>query len=107
MIFSFSYGSKLNTALATKVMVDWTVLATAGERNIPMLFLGPHALAIGNARRFENDMSQVAKENHFDVLGLWNLTEQVTANEGGQFGQEVAMVEAMMVVNWLSKLATS
>lgn len=125
----FSFNSNLDRALATKSLDEWKALATGAERNIPMLFLGPHATtAVPGSKEHEQEMAVVAKERNWDVLGLWNLSVQATQTTmlGGErvrddieerdmeservetkFGEDMAMVEAMMIVNWLSKLETS
>lgn len=94
-----------------------------------MLFLGPHATtAVSESKEHEKEMTTVARERNWDVLGLWNLTVQATQTtmlsgerdrdvmEGRGIewekmetlsGEDLAKVEAMMVVNWLSKLETS
>jgi hypothetical protein len=100
-------------------MEEWYTLATGAERNIPMLFLGPPAFGIHKSLsaapkeensavwQYQEQVSGIAKENHFDVLGLYNLTMQASNPDGSHFGERVALVEAMMVINWLSKLDTS
>jgi hypothetical protein len=119
MIFSFSKGSSFDTATATKALDEWSTLAAGAERNIPILFLGASALGLnkaattipkeGNAAvwRFKEQMAGIAKEKNFDVLSLYNLTVQASSVDGERFGQKVSLVEAMMVINWLSKLDTS
>lgn len=119
MIFSFSHGSSLDVPTTTRALEEWTGLATAAERNIPMLFLGPPAVGLnktaemapenGNLALWQylEQMSPIAKEKHFDVLSLYNLTLQASTADGEHFGEEVALVEAMMILNWLSKLETS
>ncbi|KAL2071412.1 hypothetical protein VTL71DRAFT_12647 [Oculimacula yallundae] len=119
MIFSFGHGSAFDTDTATRAMDEWVTLATQAERNIPMLFLGPPAFGlnkvpssapnIGNLAvwNFHTEMMPVAKEKHFDVLSLYNLTLQASSVDGERFGEKVALVEAMMIINWLSKLETS
>jgi hypothetical protein len=52
-------------------------------------------------------MAGIAKKKHLDVLSLYNLTAQATSLDAKHFGERVALVEAMMVINWLSKLETS
>lgn len=49
----------------------------------------------------------MAKEKHCDVLSLYNLTVQASSENGEMFGLRVTLVEAMMVINWLSKLEAS
>lgn len=125
----FSFNSNLDTALATEALDEWKALAIGAKRNIPMLFLGPHATtAVSESKEHEKEMTTVARERNWDVLGLWNLTVQATQTtmlsgerdrdvmEGRGIewekmetlsGEDLAKVEAMMVVNWLSKLETS
>ena len=119
LIFSFSRGSSYDVGTTTRAMEEWFALAAGAERNIPMLFLGPPAFGIkktpgtvpkdGNAAvwQYQDQVSRVAKENHFDVLSLYNLTMQASTPDGEHFGERVALVEAMMVINWLSQLDTS
>ncbi len=118
LIFSFSHGSSFDTATTTRALEEWHTLATGAERNIPMLFLGSPAFGHnkapgrlpkeGNAGvwQFQEQMTEVAKNYHFDVLSLYNLTVQASTPDGEHFGEMVALVEAMMVINWLSKLET-
>jgi hypothetical protein len=119
LIFSFSHGSSFNTATTTRALEEWYALASGAERNIPMLFLGPPAFglnkALGTAPKegntavwqYQQEMLGIARNNHFDVLSLYNLTVQASTPDGEHFGEKVALVEAMMVINWLSKLDTS
>lgn len=84
-----------------------------------MLFLGPPAFSThrstGTAPENKNlavwqyleKMAPIAREKHFDVLSLYNLTLQASSVDGEHFGEKVALVEAMMIINWLSKLETS
>jgi hypothetical protein len=100
-------------------MEEWYALAIGAERNIPMLFLSPPAFGInqspstapkeGNRAtwQYQEQVTGTAKENHFDVLGFYNLTMQASTPDGSHFGERVALVEAMMVINWLSKLDPS
>ncbi|KAH9212497.1 hypothetical protein DL95DRAFT_426527 [Leptodontidium sp. 2 PMI_412] len=119
MIFSFGHGSAFDTGIATRAIDEWSTLATGAERNIPMLFISPPAFGINKAPssaprtgnlaawNFHTEMAPVAKEKHFDVLSLYNLTLQASSVDGERFGEEVALVQAMMIINWLSKLETS
>ena len=119
MIFSFSRGSTFDVEITQKALEEWYGLAIGAERNVPMLYLGPPAFGHnkppgttpqeGNAAvwKYHDEISGIAKVNHFDVLGLYNLTVQATTPDGEHFGEKVALVEAMMVINWLSKLDTS
>lgn len=66
--------------------------------------------------RFSDEMARVAREREVEVLGFWNMTLQASdlgdPGRGGEvevstFGERVAVVQAMMVVNWLSRLESS
>ncbi|KAK2625810.1 hypothetical protein QTJ16_005122 [Diplocarpon rosae] len=119
LIFSFGQGSSLDSALSTKAVDEWYTLASASERNVPMLFLSPPAFGLKKAPgtsphegnlavwNYHTSMAPAAKEKHFDVLSMFNLTLQASSVDGERFGTKVALVEAMMVINWLSKLETS
>jgi hypothetical protein len=119
MIFSVGHGSAFDATSTTRALDEWKSLATAAERNIPMLFLGPPAFgthksagtspANGNLAvwQYLEEMGPIAKEKHFDVLSLYNVTVQASSTDGEHFGEKVALVEAMMIINWLSKLKTS
>ncbi|PMD66107.1 uncharacterized protein K444DRAFT_640065 [Hyaloscypha bicolor E] len=119
LIFSFSHGSSFDVAATTRAMEEWHTIATGAERNIPMLFLGPPAFSTNKTAdtppkernsavwSYQKQVSVKAKTNHFDVLSLYNLTMQASTPDGQHFGEAVALVEAMMVINWLSKLDTS
>lgn len=84
-----------------------------------MLFLGAPAFGLNKnpaAKPKEGNLAvwqlyeqirDVAKEKHCDVLSLYNLTVQASSEDGEMFGLRVTLVEAMMVINWLSKLETS
>jgi hypothetical protein len=103
----------------TQALDEWTALARAAERNIPMLFLGPPALGVnivpgtppaeGNVAvwHYQEQMAEIAKKKYLDVLSLYNLTAQATSPDGEHYGEGVTLVQAMMVINWLSKLETS
>jgi hypothetical protein len=119
LIFSFSHASSFDVETTRRATEEWYALATGAERNLPMLFLGPPAFGVnkapgtlpkdGNAAvwNYQEQVSGIARENHFEVLSLYNLTMQASSPDGERFGERVALVEAMMVINWLSKLDTS
>lgn len=90
--------------------------ADESERNTPMLWIGPTASGHVEIRgrkgnqeiwEFDRHMSQVAGKVDVDVLGVWNLTVQASSWDGVRFGERVAIVQAMMVLNWLSRVESS
>lgn len=119
MIFSFGHGSAFGVDIASRAIDEWATLATGAERNIPMLFVSPPAFGLnrdlksaptsGNIAvwNFHTQMAPIAKEKHFDVLGMYNLTLQASSIDGERFDEKVALVQAMIIVNWLSKLEPS
>jgi hypothetical protein len=122
LIFSFSHGLSFDVGATNRAMEEWYTLAAGAERNIPKLFLDSLAFGVDDVNKpadklpkegntavwsYQEQVSQIAKDSHFDFLSLYNLTMQVSTLDGQRFGEKVALVEAMMVVNWLSKLDTS
>lgn len=101
---------------AAASLLEFTKLADDSGRNTPMLWTGPtvagHIELKGRKGNqeiwdFDRSMAAVANENDIDVLGIWNLTVQATSWDGIRFGEKVAITQAMMVMNWLSRLESS
>lgn len=112
VIFSFGHASSFDIETTTQALDEWLALALGAERNIPLLFLSPPAIGSPDSNiavwQFHQRMSVTAKQKHVDMLGLYNLTLQATSINGGlHYGERVALVEAMMIINYLSKLETS
>jgi hypothetical protein len=117
VIFSYNHEPDLNIDDASKSLKEWAARAAGAQRNIPMLYLGPHGFGHQQDPNVNGDrlaawqyhelMREVAKESHFEVLGLYNLTLMATPFEGILFNERVALVEAMMIINWLRLLETS
>jgi hypothetical protein len=112
VIFSFGHAASFDIETTTQALDEWLALALAAERNIPLLFLSPPAIGTPESNiaawQFHQVMSTITKQKHVDMLGLYNLTLQASSIEGGlHFGERVALVKAMMIINWLSKLETS
>lgn len=53
------------------------------------------------------ELTRMAKEKHFEVLELYNLTLNASSPNGERYGLGVALIEAMIVVNWLAMLPAS
>ncbi|KAF7509382.1 hypothetical protein GJ744_008105 [Endocarpon pusillum] len=113
-----------STALATQTLSSLLGFADATARKTPILWLNPpatgHLDISGSKQRtvnnnnnnndlwiFSEEMQRVAGEKDVEVLGLWNMTVQASSWDGRRFGTSVALVQAMMVVNWLSRLESS
>lgn len=97
-------------------LLKFMELADDSERNTPMLWIGPTAAGHievkgrkGNQEiwDFDRKMATTARDNDFEVLGMWNMTVQATSWDGMNFGEKVAITQAMMVINWLSRLQSS
>jgi hypothetical protein len=103
--------------IATSSLAEFLQLADESKRKTPMLWIGP--TAAGNIFitgrkgdqdiwRFATEMAKTAKEKEVETLGLWNLTVQADSYDGKGFGEEdVSIVAAMMLVNWLARLESS
>ncbi|KAH8687862.1 hypothetical protein BGZ60DRAFT_18156 [Tricladium varicosporioides] len=112
IIFSFSRSSSLSTIGTTAAIDELMALALAAERNIPMLFLGPTIAGLGNGAniqvwKYQNEMVAVSEEKHFEMLRFFNLTIHAGMVDGRNFGEKIALVQAMIVINWLAMLETS
>lgn len=91
-------------------------LANHSERNTPILWIGPNAASHielkgqkGNQEiwDFNHKLIEIASQHNVDVLAMWNMTVQATSWDGMRFGEQVAITQAMMVLNWLSRLESS
>lgn len=106
MILSFNQANAMSTwrdaSSATMFLDDWLELAPGA----PKLLLGSQAFGIDNAElwRMQDEMRELAWERGVESLGLYNLTLLARAQGGDHFGEDVALVEAMMVLNWLDSL---
>lgn len=119
VIFSYNQEPSFNIEVATSAIEEWAARASGAQRNIPILYLGPHGFRqsqdlkagstgqLSTSLEYHEKVKEVAKKRHFEVLGLYNLTLMATTFEGIHFDQRVALVEAMMIINWLTLLETS
>lgn len=116
VIHSLSPGSVGSVDEAPKSLLEFLSLADASKRKTPMLWVGPTAAGHieikgrkGNQEiwDFDRAMAETAMKNDIEVLNMWNLTVQATSFDGIGFGEKVAITQAMMVVNWLSRLESS
>lgn len=108
-----------STTLATNALQSLLSLADSTGRKTPTLWIGPPAAGhldiskspTGNNNaeiwRFSREMDKIARDMDVEVLSMWNMTVQANSWDGKRFGEKVALVEAMMVVNWLSRLESS
>ncbi|RVX68039.1 hypothetical protein B0A52_08450 [Exophiala mesophila] len=101
---------------ASRALLEILGLADESKRKTPMLWVGPSAAGHvevkdrkGNQEiwEFDRHMEHVALENDIEVLKMWNMTVQAESWDGVQFGEKVAVTQAMMLINWLSLLESS
>jgi hypothetical protein len=101
---------------ANQSLVEFLKLADESQRKTPMLWIGPAAPGhVDNQDRkgvaeiwaYDNDMAHVAMSNDIEVLRMYNMTAQANTYDGVTFGERVAITQAMMIVNWLSRLESS
>lgn len=106
----------ISAADAETSLNNFVDLADESTRNTPMLWIGPTAAGHielkdrkGNQEiwDFDRKMASVAQEKDVDVLGMWNMTVQASSWDGMRFGEKVAITQAMMVMNWLSRVESS
>ncbi|KAK9448564.1 uncharacterized protein V1518DRAFT_417564 [Limtongia smithiae] len=81
----------------------WIGASSAGHLKPPGAIIeqGNNALY-----HFNVEMTKRAHDRGFDVLNLYNLTLQADSYDGTRYGQDVSLVSAMMVINWLSRIET-
>ncbi|EXJ57809.1 uncharacterized protein A1O5_12367 [Cladophialophora psammophila CBS 110553] len=101
---------------AAASLEEFLALADSSHRKTPMLWVGPSASGHTQIRGrngnqeiwdFDRHLAVVAEDNDVDVLRLWNMTVQANSWDGMQFGEKVAITQAMMVLNWLGRLPSS
>jgi hypothetical protein len=116
IITSLGTTNPPSTPLATQTLSELLTFADSTARKTPILWIGPAAAGhldirgrVGNNDlwTFSTEMERVAREKDVETLGLWNLTVQAASWDGRRFGTRVAVVQAMMVLNWLSRLESS
>ncbi|KAI1613441.1 hypothetical protein EDD36DRAFT_465565 [Exophiala viscosa] len=106
----------LSAEAAGRSILEFLALADASKRKTPMLWIGPTAAGHidikdrkGNQEiwDFDKQLAHVAAQNDIEVLKMWNVTVQASSWDGLRFSEKVALTQAMMVINWLSRLESS
>lgn len=112
VIHSLSLATSLSWDVATASMDEWITLADLSNRNVPFLWVGPTAaghlkppgqiLSQGNNAlwHYTTEMSKEARRREIDSLGMYNLTLQASSWDGSNYGMKVALVQAMMVMQY-------
>ncbi|KAI9723857.1 MAG: hypothetical protein M1828_004107 [Chrysothrix sp. TS-e1954] len=118
-IHSLGLSTGFQWDAATASMDEWLTVADNSGRNSPFLWVGPSAaghlkppekiMMEGNNAvwHYTVEMGKEAEFRGVESLALFNATLQAGSWDGSHYGQRVALVEAMMVVNWLAKLETT
>ncbi|KAF7587232.1 hypothetical protein BBP40_007519 [Aspergillus hancockii] len=113
VIQSLSLSTSYSLAIAKNSMDEWLALAQSSKNDMPFLWVGPtapgHQQSSGNSLhtsswRYTLDTSEAARTRGMEALGMYNTTLQADSWDGVHYGEKVALVQAMMVVNWLSML---
>lgn len=119
VVHSLSLATSLSWSKAVDSMDEWVTLADASGRNIPILWVGPNAaghlkppgqiLTQGNNALWHYTLETMKQANsrQVDALGMYNLTLQANSWDGSNYGQKVGLVQAMMVINWLSRVEST
>ncbi|KAI9766303.1 MAG: hypothetical protein M1839_004918 [Geoglossum umbratile] len=119
IIHSLSLGTSLSYTAATSSMDEWLSFFDSLNRKLPFLWLGPAAaghlkppaLILGQGNNalwhFNVEMGKEARAREMEVLGMYNATLQASSWDGTGYGARVALMQAMMVINWLSRLETT
>ncbi|KAI9770736.1 MAG: hypothetical protein M1840_002986 [Geoglossum simile] len=119
IIHSLSLGTSLSYNTATSSMDEWVSFSDSLNRNLPFLWLGPAAaghlkppaLILGQGNNalwhFNVEMGKEARAREMEVLGMYNATLQASSWDGTGYGMRVALMQAMMIINWLSRLETT
>ncbi|KAL8648288.1 MAG: hypothetical protein Q9210_005076 [Variospora velana] len=119
VIHSLSLATSLSWPTATSSMDEWVTLADISQKNVPFLWVGPNAaghlkppsqiLSQGNNAlwHYTIEMAKEAESRALDALGMYNLTLQAGSWDGSFYGQKVVLVQAMMIINWLSRLEST
>jgi hypothetical protein len=101
---------------ANDSLLEFLHLADESQRKTPMLWIGPaspghldvtHPLNSADVWEYDQDLAKSAAANDIEVLKMWNMTAQASSHNGVGFGESVAITQAMMVINWLSRLESS
>ncbi|GKZ70081.1 hypothetical protein AnigIFM50267_005331 [Aspergillus niger] len=113
VILSLSLSTSYSLSTAKSSMDEWLTLAQASGRNTPFLWVGPTAPGLqkdlrdnihASSWQYSQDTAQEARNRGLDALGMYNATLQADSWDGKHYGEKVALIQAMMVVNWLAAL---
>ncbi|KAI9368412.1 hypothetical protein BJX61DRAFT_546566 [Aspergillus egyptiacus] len=113
VIQSLSLSTSYSLQTATSSIDEWLTLAKTSARSTPFLWIGPNAPNHQNppttnvhaaSWQYTLDTASVAQARGIDVLGMYNATVQAESWDGQRYGENVALMQAMMIINWLALL---
>ncbi|KAL3458248.1 hypothetical protein BJX64DRAFT_227574 [Aspergillus heterothallicus] len=113
VIQSLSLSTSYSKTTAANSIDEWLTLAKTSARTTPFLWIGPtapgHQAPPGDnvhasSWHYTQETAQVAQSRGIDVLGMYNATVQAESWDGLHYGEKVALMQAMMIINWLSAL---
>ncbi|KAE8148435.1 hypothetical protein BDV25DRAFT_158224 [Aspergillus avenaceus] len=113
VVQSLSLSTSHSLMTAINSMDEWLTFAKASKRDMPFLWVGPtapgHQKPAGNnihasSWQYTMDASEAAQSRGMEALGMYNATLQADSWDGIHYGEKVALVQAMMVINWLAML---
>lgn len=113
VIHSISLSNAYSLATARSSMDEWLALAQATGRTTPFLWTGPtapgHQKPPGDnvhakSWQYTLDTTEAAQSKGMEALGMYNATLQAESRDGVHYGEKVALMQAMMVLNWLSAI---
>ncbi|KAL4793253.1 hypothetical protein BDV19DRAFT_366894 [Aspergillus venezuelensis] len=113
VIQSLSLSTSYSLETAKSSIDEWLTLAKTSSRKTPFLWIGPTAPGYqkppsdnvhATSWQYTQDTASVAESKGIDVLGMYNATVQAESWNGLRYGEEVALMQAMMTINWLASL---
>lgn len=116
VIHSVSLSTSFSLSAAESSMDEWLALPEVNKQTTPLLWVGPTAPgheklstdtnipANSAVWQYALDTTKAARSRGMEVLGMYNATLQAASWDGKHYGEKVAMMQAMMIINWLSAL---
>ncbi|KAL1883694.1 hypothetical protein Plec18167_002701 [Paecilomyces lecythidis] len=116
VIHSLSLSTYLSRKVAAASMDEWLGFARASGRKVPFLWVGPTSAGyqdqkdiIGSQedyalQQYTFDTARTAQNKGMEVLSMYNATSGATSLHGAYSGEKTSLMQAMMIINWLSRL---
>ncbi|KAL4893047.1 hypothetical protein BDV59DRAFT_31656 [Aspergillus ambiguus] len=113
VIQSLSLSTSYSLSTAKNSMNEWLGLAQSSHRTTPFLWVGPTApghqkpsadSVHASSWQYTLEAAEAARSRGIETLGMYNATLQADSWDGMHYGEKVALMQAMMIINWLSAL---